>query len=221
MPEQKSKRRINMTKQQEGFALTAKSIIKDLEKRNMEGYFCENSKEAVKLVLSLLPEKATISWGGSVTLTECGLMEALRQGDYTLLDRSKVSPEEYREFYSKVVMADAFFMSSNAITQNGELVNIDGASNRLSCLLHGPQNVYVIVGMNKLVSDVPAAIGRIRNVACPANTLRLNRKTPCSVTGKCGDCYSQESICSQIVVTRRSTQPKRIKVILVAEHLGY
>jgi len=210
-----------MTKQQEGFALTAKSIIKELDKRNMEGYFCENSEEAVKLVLSLLPEKATISWGGSETIKECGLMDAIKAGDYNLLDRATVSHEEYREFYSKVVMADVFLMSTNAITENGELVNIDGASNRLSCLLHGPQNVFVIAGMNKLVSDVPAAIGRIRNVACPANTLRLNRKTPCSVTGKCGDCYSQDSICSQIVVTRRSTQPKRIKVILVAEPLGY
>ncbi|MBQ3036293.1 MAG: lactate utilization protein [Lachnospiraceae bacterium] len=210
-----------MTKQQEGFALTAKSIMKELEKRNMEGFFCESSEDAVKLVLSQLPANATISWGGSETIKECGLMDALQNGNYNLLDRSKVSPEEYREFYSKVVMADAFFMSSNAITENGELVNIDGAANRLACLLHGPSNVYVIVGMNKLVCDVPAAIGRIRNVACPANTLRLNRKTPCSVTGKCGDCYSQDSICSQIVVTRRSTQPKRIKVILVAENLGY
>ena len=210
-----------MTKQQEGFALTAKSIIKDLEKRNMEGYFCESSEEAVQLVLSLLPQKATISWGGSETIKECGLMDAIKAGDYDLLDRANVAPEEYREFYSKVVMADAFLMSTNAITESGELVNIDGASNRLSCLLHGPQNVFVIVGMNKLVSDVSAGIGRIRNVACPANTLRLNRKTPCSLTGKCGDCYSQDSICSQIVVTRRSTQPKRIKVILVAENLGY
>lgn len=210
-----------MTKQQEGFALTAKSIIKELDKRNMEGFFCESSEDAVKLVLSLLPENATISWGGSETIKECGLMDAIKAGNYTLLDRSAVSPEEYREFYSKVVMADVFLMSSNAITENGELVNIDGAANRLACLLHGPQSVYVIVGMNKLVSDVDAAIGRIRNVACPANTLRLNRKTPCSVTGKCGDCYSQDSICSQIVVTRRSTQPKRIKVILVAENLGY
>lgn len=210
-----------MTKQQEGFALTAKSIIKELEKRNMEGYFCETAEEAVRTVLSLLPEHATVSWGGSETLKECGLMEALENANYTLLDRSAVAPEDYREFYSKVVMADAFFMSSNAITENGELVNIDGAANRLACLLHGPQSVYVIVGMNKLVCDVPAAIGRIRNVACPANTLRLNRKTPCSVTGKCGDCYSQDSICSQIVITRRSTQPKRIKVILVAEPLGY
>lgn len=210
-----------MTRQQEGFAASAKTIIKELEKRNMEGFFCENSAEAVKLVLSMIPEKSSVSWGGSETIKECGLMDALRSGDYELLDRSKIAPEEYREFFGKVAMSDAFLMSTNAITTSGELVNIDGASNRLACLLHGPLNVYVIVGMNKLVSDVPAAIGRIRSVACPANTLRLNRNTPCALTGRCGDCYSQDSICSQIVITRRSSQPKRIKVILVAEHLGY
>lgn len=211
-----------MTRQQEGFARTAKSIIKELEKRNMEGYFCETSKDAVEKVLSMIPEGSVISWGGSETIKECGLMDAIHSGKYKLLDRSTIQGEEaYREFFSQVVKADAFLMSSNAITENGELVNIDGASNRLACLLHGPKNVYVIVGMNKLVCDVPAAIGRIRNVACPANTLRLNRNTPCSITGKCGDCYSQDSICSQMVVTRRSSQPGRIKVILVAEHLGY
>ncbi len=211
-----------MTRQQEGFARTAQSIIKELEKRNMEGFFCETSKDAVEKVLSLLPEGATISWGGSETIKECGLMDAIRNGNYTLLDRANVQgEEEYREFFSQVVKADAFLMSTNAITENGELVNIDGASNRLACLLHGPKNVFVIVGMNKLTSDVSAAIGRIRNVACPANTLRLNRNTPCALTGKCGNCFSPDSICSQIVVTRRSSQPKRIKVILVAEHLGY
>ena len=211
-----------MTRQQEGFARTAQSIIKELEKRNMEGFFCETSQDAVEKVLSLLPEGATISWGGSETIKECGLMDAIRNGNYTLLDRANVQgEEEYREFFSQVVKADAFLMSTNAITENGELVNIDGASNRLACLLHGPKNVFVIVGMNKLTSDVSAAIGRIRNVACPANTLRLNRNTPCALTGKCGNCFSPDSICSQIVVTRRSSQPKRIKVILVAEHLGY
>lgn len=211
-----------MTRQQEGFARTAQSIIKELEKRNMEGFFCETSKDAVEKVLSLLPDGATISWGGSETIKECGLMDAIHNGNYNLLDRANIQgEEEYREFFSQVVKADAFLMSTNAITENGELVNIDGASNRLACLLHGPKNVFVIVGMNKLTSDVSAAIGRIRNVACPANTLRLNRNTPCALTGKCGNCFSPDSICSQIVVTRRSSQPKRIKVILVAEHLGY
>lgn len=211
-----------MTVQQQGFKLTAESIIKELNKRNIEGYFCESGKEAVDMILSMLPANASIGWGGSETIKECGLMDALRNGNYDLIDRSSAqTPEERREIYGKTVMADAFLMSSNAITEDGELVNIDGASNRLACLLHGPKEVYVIVGMNKLTKDIPAAIGRIRNVACPANTLRLNRKTPCALTGKCGDCYGDESICSNIVITRRSSIKNRIKVILVAEPLGY
>lgn len=211
-----------MTVQQQGFKLTSESIIKELNKRNIEGYFCESSKDAVELVLSMLPAGASIGWGGSESIKECGLMDALRNGNYNLIDRATAStPEERREIYGKTVMADAFLMSTNAITENGELINIDGASNRLACLLHGPKEVYVIVGMNKLTKDIPAALGRIRNVACPANTLRLNRKTPCAMTGKCGDCFGDESICSNIVVTRRSSVKNRIKVILVAESLGY
>lgn len=211
-----------MTIRQTGFEKTAKTIIKELEKRNIDGYFCESSEKAVELVLALLPKNASIGWGGSETIKECGLMDALAKGDYELIDRATAkTPEERREIYGRTVMADAFLMSTNAITENGELVNIDGASNRLACLLHGPKEVYVLVGMNKLVSDVEAAIGRIRNTACPANTIRLDRKTPCSMTGKCGNCFGDESICSNIVVTRRSSFPNRIKVILIAENLGY
>lgn len=211
-----------MTIQQQGFELTANSIIKELNKRNIDGYFCESSKEACDLVLSLLPKNASIGWGGSETIKECGLMDAIQNKGYELIDRATATtPDERREIFAKTVMADAFLMSTNAITENGELVNIDGASNRLSCLLHGPKEVYVLVGMNKLTKDVPAAIGRIRNVACPANTLRLKRNTPCSLTGKCGDCFGDDSICSNIVITRRSSIPDRIKVILIAENLGY
>ena len=211
-----------MTIQQQGFQLTALSIIKELSKRNIEGYFCSSSKEACDLVLSMLPDKASIGWGGSETIKECGLMDALKGKEYELIDRATAStPEERREIFGRTVMADAFLMSTNAITENGELVNIDGASNRLACLLHGPKEVYILVGMNKLTKDIPSAIGRIRNTACPANTLRLHRITPCSLTGKCGDCYGDESICSNIVITRRSSIPGRIKVILIAESLGY
>jgi len=211
-----------MTKQQEGFALTAKSIIKELDKRNMEGYFCESNEKAVETFLSLLPEGSTVSWGGSESIIECGIMDALKAGNYNLLDRSTVNgPEEFREFFSKVVLADAFLMSSNALTIKGELVNIDGNSNRLACLLHGPKTVFVIVGMNKLVPDVEAGIGRIRNIACPANAIRLNKTTPCGITGLCGDCYAEGCMCNQIVVTRRSGHPGRIKILLVAENLGY
>ncbi|MCQ2517572.1 MAG: lactate utilization protein [Lachnospiraceae bacterium] len=211
-----------MTVKQKGFELTARSIIEDLHKRNMQGFFCETGKDAVDLILSQLPEGASIGWGGSETIKEIGLLDALKEGNYDLIDRATArNAEESRALYGRMAMADAFLMSSNAITERGELVNIDGAANRLACLLHGPKEVYVIVGMNKLVKDVPAGLGRIRSIACPANTLRLGRKTPCALTGRCGDCFGDDSICSEIVITRRSSQPGRIKVFLVAEDYGF
>ena len=118
-------------------------------------------------------------------------------------------------------MADAYFMSSNAITYDVILLNIDGSGNRLACLMHGPKEVFVIVGMNKFTKTVEAGIERIRNLASPANVQRLNRKTPCHETGLCADCFSPDCICSHLVVTRRSLLPGRIKVFMVAENLGY
>ena len=169
-----------------------------------------------------MPKGSSVTWGGSMTLTECGLMDALKTANYEIIDRDTAkTPEEARVMYSKQVMADYFLMSTNAITIDGELVNIDGRSNRVSCLCWGPQNVIIIAGMNKVVPDVESAIKRVRNMAAPANCVRLNKNTPCAQTGKCGDCYSSESICSQFLITRRSSTPNRIKVILVGEELGY
>lgn len=200
----------------------ANTMIKNMAKKNLEGYYCATSAEAVEKALSLMPEGASVTWGGSMTLTECGLMDALRTANYEIIDRDTAkTPEEARVMYSKQVMADYFLMSTNAITIDGELVNIDGRSNRVSCLCWGPQNVIIIAGMNKVAPDVESAIKRVRNMAAPANCVRLNKNTPCAQTGKCGDCYSQESICSQVLITRRSSAPNRIKVILVGEELGY
>ena len=200
----------------------ANTIIKNMAKRNLEGYYCATSAEAVEKALSLMPDGSSVTWGGSMTLTECGLMDALRTANYEIIDRDTAkTPEEARVMYSKQVMADYFLMSTNAITIDGELVNIDGRSNRVSCLCWGPQNVIIIAGMNKVAPDVESAIKRVRNMAAPANCVRLNKNTPCAQTGKCGDCYSQESICSQVLITRRSSAPNRIKVILVGEELGY
>ena len=200
----------------------ANTIIKNMAKKNLEGYYCATSAEAVEKALSLMPEGASVTWGGSMTLTECGLMDALRTANYEIIDRDTAkTPEEARVMYSKQVMADYFLMSTNAITIDGELVNIDGRSNRVSCLCWGPQNDIIIAGMNKVAPDVESAIKRVRNMAAPANCVRLNKNTPCAQTGKCGDCYSQESICSQVLITRRSSAPNRIKVILVGEELGY
>ena len=204
---------------QAAFAAAAPGIIKNLEKRNMEGYFYESSSEMVKDVLSKIPAGSSITWGGSESVGESGLMTAICAGPYKLLDRAGAkTPEEKRLFYSQAVLADVFLMSTNALTYDGELINIDGNGNRVACLITGPQQVYCVVGMNKLVSSVENGIQRIHDIAAPASVQRLNRKTPCAVSGRCGDCYGAESICSQIVVTRRSGIKGRIKVLLVAEN---
>ena len=200
----------------------ANTMIKNMAKKNLEGYYCATSAEAVEKVFSLMPEGSSVTWGGSMTLTECGLMDALKTANYEIIDRDTAkTPEEARQMYAKQVMADYYLMSTNAITIDGELVNIDGRANRVSCLCWGPQNVIIIAGMNKVCSDVESAMQRIRNFAAPPNTVRLNKNTPCAQTGKCGDCYSPDCICSQILITRRSSTPNRIKVILVGEELGY
>ena len=200
----------------------ANTIIKNMAKRNMEGYYCATSAEAVEKALSLMPEGSSVTWGGSMSIIECGLMDAIKTGKYEIIDRDLAkTPQEVREMYAKQVMADYYLMSTNAITMNGELVNIDGRANRVACLCWGPQNVIIIAGMNKVATDVEDAIKRARNIAAPANTVRLNRNTPCTQTGKCENCYSPDCICSQVLVTRRSGVPNRIKVILVGEELGY
>lgn len=200
----------------------ANTIIKNMHKKNLEGYYCATSAEAVEKALSLMPEGSSITWGGSMSVIECGLMDAIHQKNYELIDRDEAkTPEEARVMYAKQVMADYYLMSTNAITTDGELVNIDGRANRVACLCWGPQNVIVIAGMNKVANSIEDAVKRVRNFAAPPNTVRLNKNTPCSQTGRCGDCYSPDCICSQIVITRRSSSPNRIKVILVGEELGY
>ncbi len=203
-------------------AKAAATILGKLPKRNMEGYFCETSEEAVQKALELMPEGSAVSWGGSMSINECGLMDALKKHRYTLIDRSLAATEqEKREIYARTVMADYYLMSTNAITMDGELVNIDGFGNRVACLCSGPQNVIIIAGMNKVVNSIEAGIERIRTKAAPPNTTRLGKNTPCAKTGVCGSCFSPDCICSQTVITRRSGIPGRIKIILVNEDLGF
>lgn len=211
-----------MNNLQKAFSAAAPSVIEALKRRNMEGYYVESCGEMVQKILSMLPENGSVAWGGSESFKESGLLSALQAGNYRLIDRSLASTdEEKRELYGRSVMADAYFMSSNAITYDGQLINIDGSGNRLACLMHGPKEVYVIVGMNKFVRTVEAGIERTRNLASPANVQRLNYKTPCHETGLCADCLSPGCICSHLVITRRSMVPGRIKVFMVAENLGY
>lgn len=206
----------------------AETVIKNLAKRKMQGFYCENVEDAKKKLVELLAQsgdntssKKTVGYGGSMTLDENGFKDAVKAAGHELIIRENYkTAEELKECKSKLVNADAFLMSTNAITLDGELVNIDGRGNRVSFLIYGPESVIIIAGMNKVVSNVEDGIRRVRNVATPPNCVRLNCKTPCAVTGKCGECFG-DSICCQFVVTRMSRVPDRIKVILVGQELGY
>ena len=211
-----------MTPKQQYYENAAETIIKNLKKRRMEGFYCATKEEAVKKALELMPKGASIGWGGSMTLEETGLMQAVRGADYEIIDRDAAKTDaERKEVYAKIVNCDYFLMSANAITLDGELINIDGRANRISFLCFGPEHVLVVAGMNKVVSDVDSGIKRVHDIASPPNAVRLHRNTPCAKTGRCGDCFSDDCICAQTLVTRLSLIPNRIQVILVGEELGY
>lgn len=206
----------------EAYKKTAAAVINWLEKRNMEGYYFETSEEAVKAALDMMPAGSVVSWGGSATLTESGMMDALKNGDFKLIDRATATtPEESRELFSRIVLSDYYFMSTNALTVKGELVNIDGNANRVACLCHGPRHIMMFVGMNKLAADVESAVKRVRTYACPANATRLHRNTPCGNQGVCGNCLADDCFCNEIVITRRSGHKGRIKIFLIGEELGF
>ena len=200
----------------------AQTIIKNLQTRKMEGYYCESAGDAKRKLAELLSGSVkSVAYGGSMTIDDNGFKSVVEENGHELIVRENYkSPEEVKELKAKQVNADVFLMSTNAITLDGELINIDGRGNRVSFLIYGPESVIVIAGMNKVVANVEDGLRRVRNIATPPNCIRLNKKTPCSVTGKCGNCFT-ESICSQFVVTRMSMIPGRIKVILVGEELGY
>ena len=200
----------------------ANTVLKGFQKRFIESYYCETKEEAKTLALSLVSENASVSFGGSVTLDETGVLAELRsRTDITLYDRATATtPEENKKIMHDALSCDYYFMSSNAITVDGELVNIDGNGNRVAALIYGPENVIILAGMNKIVKNVEEGISRTRNVASPQNCVRLNKNTPCAVNGVCGNCLA-DTICDQIVITRASRVPQRIKVILIGEELGF
>ena len=196
----------------------AQTVIKGLESRNMSGYYAADKEAAVKQALDLIPEGSSVAMGGCTSVHEIGLIKALEDGNYNYINREKLSP---REGLLAAYDADVFLSSANAITSDGVMVNIDGNSNRVSCIAQGPKKVVFIVGMNKVCSDLDAAMKRARNVAAPANAQRFEVKTPCKNTGKCFDCKSPDTICCQFLITRYSRHKDRIHVILVNDTLGF
>ena len=188
----------------------------------MEAFYCATKEEAKEKILSMIPNGSSVTWGGTESMEEAGVCEAIRQGNYQFIDRKKAkTPEESRALYGQMVCADYFLTSSNAFTKDGILVNIDGASNRVACIAHGPAHVIFLISMNKLCANVDEAIERIHTHACPPNALRVKANTPCSKTGVCADCLSQDCICCQTLITRFSRVPDRIKVVLCGEKLGF
>lgn len=199
--------------------LLAQKVIKGLESRNMSGYYAHDREEALSLALGLIPEGSTIAMGGAMSAHEIGLVKALKEGNYNFIDRDAI--EDKRAAALAAYDADVFLASSNAMTEDGVLVNIDGNSNRVSAIAFGPHKVVFIVGMNKVCKDIDGAMKRARNVAAPINAQRFGIETPCTKTGSCMDCKSPDTICCQFLVTRYSRHAGRIHVILVNDNLGF
>ena len=199
----------------------ASCVIEELKKRNMEGFYCEDSKAAADLVCSLVEQGASVSWGGSSTIKSLGVLERLKETGCQMIEYPEQEKKEIGSpIFQQVAGADYFLMSTNAITRKGELVNIDGASNRLSSLLHGPNHVIIVAGINMLVKTVEDGVNRIQTSVCPVIAEKSGRQTPCGIKGVCTDCQSPDCMCCNIVISRRSRYNGRVKVILVGENLG-
>lgn len=204
----------------------SEKIIKNLEKRFFSAYFVETKQDALKKAIELISKDDVVSWGGSMSVVEIGLIDYILKNNYKVINRDLAkSKEEKMSLLRQALLCDTYLMGTNAITKDGELVNIDCMGNRTASLMFGPKNVIVIIGMNKICTNLEEAISRARNQAAPINMQRISamsgKQTPCSETGECHDCKSLNSICSHIVVTRLSNPQNRIKIILVNENLGF
>ncbi len=198
------------------------TLVETLRKNLFEAEAVENIEEARKRLFDIIPEEVSVSFGGSTTLQDMGVFDDLRKGNYQFIDWGIPDAEQKDKLRKQSLTADYYVTSSNAITMNGELVNIDGRGNRVAVLCYGPSKVMVVVGKNKIVDNVEAGLKRIGEVAAPLNAKRLNKKTPCVTTGKCQDCSSPERICNITVIhTKQNCNPGRIHVIMVNEDLGY
>jgi L-lactate utilization protein LutB len=197
--------------------------LENLRKNNMQAFYVEEITQVVDKIQELLQEGDTVSCGGSMTLFEAGVIDHLRSDRYKFLDRyaPDLTRAQITDIFISSFSADAYVCSSNAITENGELYNVDGNSNRVAAMLFGPKSVIVVVGYNKIVRNIEDAAERVRSIAAPANAARLNCKTPCVQMGYCGDCKGEERICCNTVVMGQQREKGRIKVVIVGEELGY
>lgn len=196
-------------------------VVENLKKRHFDAYYFSTREEAVAKVMELIPEGDSVSWGGTMTVDELGIKDLLRQRGQKIIDRDAVPSEQRVDTMRQGLLADTFLTSSNAITESGELYNIDGNGNRVAAMIFGPKSVIVVAGMNKVVSDMDEAYARVRHYTAPQVVQRFpNAKTPCNVTGMCADCKGEDSCCAYMVETRVCRPAGKIKVVLIGEDLG-
>lgn len=200
----------------------AQVLVKNLKSRHFEAYYCPDSASALAKALELIPEGASVGWGGALSAQQIGLIDAVKSGNFAAIDRdAATTPEERTQALKRCLTADVFLCGANALSLDGQMVNIDGTGNRVAAIAYGPDTILVIAGMNKVCDTLDDAVTRARTVAAPMNKQRFPFKTPCEVTGACTDCKSEESICNQILITRNCRPAGRIKFVLVGEELGF
>ena len=203
--------------------MLAGRLIKNLNRRNMKAFYCPTAEEAVKKVLELIEDGSSVTWGGSMTIRDMGIPDALRnRGTLTVFDRDLVeTPEEKQDMYLRAFTADVYLTSANALSEDGIIVNIDGNGNRVAAITWGPKKVIFVISLNKVAQTVEAALARARSTASPVNAQRFDINTPCKLDGVCHNCNSPESICSYVHFLRNSRGGNRHTVVLVGEDFGY
>ena len=204
-------------------ALYGNVVMRALQRRDFEVYYTHTKEEALEQAMELIPKGDVVGWGGSLSIQEIGLIDKLYEEGYTVMDRDKVPAEEKRKFMKRIVAeADTFITSANAITEDGQLLYVDGNGNRVASIAYGADNVVVIAGLNKVVRNIDDAIYRIRTIAGPLNAQRFpDMHTHCRHTGKCGECFRHDCICNTWYVVNHCNPKRRIKIVLVGEELGF
>jgi len=197
-------------------------LVENLKRRHFDAYYCRDSAEALEKALELIPEGSRVGWGGATSADQIGLLQAVKAGKYNPIDRdTAATPAERERLMKECLTADIFISGANAISIDGQMVNIDGIGNRVAAIVYGPERVIIVAGMNKVMDSLEAAIARARTVAAPINKQRFPAVAGCSATGICVDCKAEGCICNQILITRNCKPAGRIAFILVGEELGF
>lgn len=197
-------------------------LVKNLKSRHFDAYYCSTREDALEQALALIPKGASVGWGGCKSAEEIGLIDAVKTGDYREIDRAAgKTPEEVVALMKQCLTADVFIAGANGLSMDGQMVNIDGAGNRVAAIVYGPDSVIIVAGMNKVMDTVEAAFTRAKTLAAPVNNQRFDNQNPCKFTGTCANCKMETCICNQYLITRHCRPAGRIKFILVGEDLGF